>query len=70
MSPRPLLFLALSLQARLDELREYGSIPLSGHGLDLAAVVAVARFVMLMGLVEHLGDRRLITAAATTVFQS
>ena len=46
MSSRPLLSLALSLQARLEEFRECGKISLVGHGLNIAAVVAVARLVL------------------------
>lgn len=45
MSPRPLLTLALGFQARLDEYRKCGTISLVGYGLDVAAVVAVARLV-------------------------
>lgn len=46
MSSRPLLSLALSLQTRLEEFRESGKISLVGHGLNIAAVVAVARLVL------------------------
>jgi hypothetical protein len=40
-----LLALALSLQARLEKFRRLQKISLSGHGLDIAAVTAIARFV-------------------------
>jgi hypothetical protein len=46
MSSRPLLSLALSLQDRLDDFRERGKISLVGYGLNVAAVVAVARLVL------------------------
>jgi hypothetical protein len=46
MSSRPLLSLALNLQTRLEEVRKCGEISLTGHGLDIAAVAAVARLVL------------------------
>jgi hypothetical protein len=45
MSSQPLLSLALSLQVRLNDVRKRGGISLTGEGLDIAGVVAVARLV-------------------------
>lgn len=45
MSSPSLRQLGLKLQKNLEAIRDSGEIDLDGHGLDVAAVVAVARFV-------------------------